>query len=89
VSFPIGKIGRDAKERLNIESEVGSILEKNADCAVAVHGRNFDSFNDLATDNSERVWLASLAGTCRLTCSHESPFYEGDLWSGARCGCNP
>ena len=70
VSFPVGKIGRDAKERLNIESEIGSVFEKNPDCAVVVHGRNFDPFNDLAMDNSERVWFASLAGTCTLSGSH-------------------
>ena len=76
VSFPIGKIGSDAKERLNIESEIGSVFEKNPDCAVVVHCRDFDSFHDLAPDNSERVWFASLAGTCTLrVSSHESPFY--------------
>jgi hypothetical protein len=70
VSFPVGKIGRDAKERFNIECEIGSIFEHNPDCAVIVHGGNFDSFNDLATDNRERVWFASLAGTCNLALSH-------------------
>jgi hypothetical protein len=69
VSFPVGKIRSDAKKRLNIEPEIGSIFEKNPDGAIVVHGRDFDSFNDLATDNSERVWFASLAGTCRLTLS--------------------
>jgi hypothetical protein len=31
VSFPIGKIWSDPKERVKIESKVGSILEENAD----------------------------------------------------------
>jgi len=66
VSFPVGKIGRDAKERFNIETDIGSVFEHNPDCAVIVQSRNFDSFNDLATDNSKGVWFASLAGTCRL-----------------------
>jgi hypothetical protein len=73
VSFPIGKIGSDPKERLNVEPEIGSVFEKNPDCAVVVHGRNFDSFNDLATDNGKGVWFASLAGTYTLG-SHDSPF---------------
>ena len=65
VSFPVGVIGRDAKERLHIEPEIGSVFEENPDCAVVIHSRNFDSFNDLATDNSERVWFASLRGNLR------------------------
>jgi hypothetical protein len=71
VSFPVGVIGSDPKERFNIESEIGSVFEKNPDCAAVIHGRNFDSFNDLAPDNSERVWFASLGGTCsNLGLSH-------------------
>jgi hypothetical protein len=73
VSFPIGKIGSDAKERFNIECEIRSVFEHNPDYVVVVHCRDFDSLNDFATDNSERVWFASLAGTYTLG-SHESPF---------------
>jgi len=29
VSFPVGVIGRDAKERLHIEPEIGSVFEEN------------------------------------------------------------
>jgi hypothetical protein len=69
VSFPIGKIGSDAKERFNIECEIRSVFEHNPDYVVVVHCRDFDSLNDFATDNSERVWFASLAGTGMLTLS--------------------
>ena len=31
VSFPVGKIWSDAKERFNIETEIGSVFEHNPD----------------------------------------------------------
>jgi hypothetical protein len=37
VSLPIGKIRSDAKERFNIEPEIGSVFEKNPDGAIVVH----------------------------------------------------
>jgi L-asparaginase/Glu-tRNA(Gln) amidotransferase subunit D len=37
VSFPVGKIGSDPKEWFNIETEIGSVFEHNADGAVVVH----------------------------------------------------
>jgi hypothetical protein len=55
VSLPIGIIGSDAKERP--KPKIGFVFEKNPNCAVVVHGRNFDSFNDLATDNGKAVLL--------------------------------
>lgn len=37
VSFPVGQIGSDAKERLHIESEIGSVFEHNPNGAIVVH----------------------------------------------------
>ncbi len=62
VSFPVRKIESNPKERVKVKSEIGSVLEKNPDCDVMLQSRDFDSFNDLASDHSERVAFASLGG---------------------------
>jgi hypothetical protein len=53
-------------------------LARRAPNQKSIHCRDFNSFNDFATDNSERVWFASLAGTCTLEVAMIRLSMEGD-----------
>lgn len=66
VSFPVRKIGSDLKERVKIESQIGSVFEENPDFAGFAASRDFDSLHDLASYHGERVPLASF-GTLRVS----------------------
>ncbi|HET9285653.1 MAG TPA: hypothetical protein VFR24_27185, partial [Candidatus Angelobacter sp.] len=85
-SFQAAQFREYEQHGVKVKTERSLVLEQNCDCG---HVRvNFDSFKGLALNLSKAQQpCVSLAGTGSLTVSHDSPFYEGDLWLGLlSCG---
>lgn len=54
---------------MNIEAEIGSVLEHDSDTVPVASGFDFYTIHDLAFDLRETAPFASAAGTCNFNSS--------------------